>query len=81
MANTVRLQPISMIRPTRENIYTPLRKIKEIGQVEFLANYADHACTIQVSFEEDGISNPHSITAYGFGLDCWYIVLEYKEDE
>ena len=77
MADIVRLQPISMIRPTRENIYAPcrLRKIKEIGQVEFLANYADHACTIQVSFEEDGISNPQPITAYGSGLDCWYIVL------
>jgi hypothetical protein len=72
----VTLQPITMVIPTREAIYAPsrLKQPKVISDTEFLARYADHPRPILVSFEQDGKSNPQTVTAYGYGLDCWYIV-------
>lgn len=72
----VTLQPIAMVTPTKECIYAPsrIKQSKVIPYTEFLEKYADNFKLIKVSFEPDGKSNPQSITAYGFGLDCWYIV-------
>lgn len=74
------MKPITMVRPTRDFIYTPsrLRPSKEIEYSEFVERYADHPRNIKVSFDEDGISNPQPTTAYGFGLDAWWIVEEDK---
>lgn len=71
------LQPIAMVRVTRGCIYAPsrLRPAKHISESDFLAHYADHARPVLVSFEADGVSNPRRVTAYGRGLDCWYIVV------
>lgn len=77
MSQQVTLQPIAMVTPTKEGIYAPSRvsQSKTIDYEEFLEKYADHCKTIRVSFAADGKSNPETVTAYGFGLDCWYIVV------
>lgn len=71
------LQPIAMVIPNRQGIYalSKISPVKEISYTEFLAKYADHPRPILVSFDPDGKSNPRLATAYGFGLDCWYIVV------
>jgi hypothetical protein len=70
------LQPVTMLRPNAQFIYAPskLRPVKRISEREFVTCYAGSAQAIQVSFEADGVSNPQPVTAYGRGLDCWYIV-------
>ena len=72
-----RLQPIAMVRPNGQGIYAPsrIRSIKEMSESEFFERYFSNGQprAIQVSFEEDGLSNPQLVTAYGYGLDCWYI--------
>jgi hypothetical protein len=75
---TVRLQPIAMVRPSRDCIYVPsrIRPVREVSEKEFLKRYAHTPRAMLVSFEADGVSNPQRVTAYGFGLDCWYIVSE-----
>lgn len=77
----VTLQPIAMVTPTAEDIYAPSRisKSKQISYVEFLAKYSDHPRPIMVSFAPDGKSNPQPTTAYGVGMDCWYIVADHVE--
>jgi len=81
MAETITMQPIAMIRPTRECIYAPCRlsPVREISNAEFLEKFADRPHVIQVSFEPDGVSNPQPVTAYGFGLSCWYIIYAVGE--
>jgi len=71
----VTVQQIAMTRPTKEFIYTPSRPPVQICQAEFLEKYADDPHVIQVSFANDGISDPQPLTAYGNGLDCYYIVV------
>lgn len=76
-AGMITLTRIAMRVPTRQCIYAPSKTRPEprrITEAEFMARYADHAHAAMVSFEPDGVSNPQSITAYGFGLDCWWIV-------
>lgn len=70
------LIPVVMVRPSRECIYTPSRlsNPKEISKAAFLEKYADYPRSMLVSFEADGFSNPKTVTAYGRGLDCWWIV-------
>lgn len=75
------LQPISMRIPNNEGIYfrSKIRPLKEIAYEEFLSKYADHPQGIRVCFDEtlswsDSIQESELITAYGYGLDCWYIV-------
>lgn len=72
----IKLIPVVMATVTRECIYAPsrLRKPMVISYEEFLKKYAEYAHSIQVSFEPDGKSNPQLVTAYGHGLDCWYII-------
>jgi hypothetical protein len=76
----MKLQPIVMVTPTRECIYAPnrLELPREIPEREFVEKYADHPIMILVSFEPDGKSNPQQVTAYGHGLDCWYILSDVK---
>lgn len=79
MANIVTLQPIAMIRPNSRRVYAPSRinPMKEMSESEFFKRYLERGRPrgIWVSFEPDGVSNPQLTTAYGLGLDCWYIVI------
>lgn len=74
--STVTLQPIAMIVPNIQGIYAPSRiqQKKTISQTEFMEKFADNPYAILVSLADDGISNPQHLTAYGHGLDCWYLV-------
>ena len=75
------LQPVTMRIPNSTGVYSPsqLRPVKEISYQEFLTRYADHPIGIWVCFDETPSSSTileRSVltTAYGIGLDCWYIV-------
>lgn len=74
MSGKVTLTPLAMVTPNGQGVYAPsrLRQPKEI-EYKFIKRYADHPRRILVSFEPDGVSNPQVMTAYGFGLDCWYL--------
>ncbi len=78
---TVTLQPIAMVIPTKQGIYASSRieQKKTIPYREFLTNFADNPRSILVSFATDGKSNPQLTTAYGKGLDCWYIIDEVRQ--
>lgn len=74
----VTLHRVSMVVPTTDCIYAPSRidtELKRLSECEFLERYADGAQCMLVSFEDDGFSNPQRVTAYGYGLDCWWIVV------
>ena len=72
---TVTLQHVAMVVPTAEFIYAPDGwPAKELDYTEFLEKFADRPHVVQVSFADDGFSDPQPMTAYGFGLDCWYIL-------
>lgn len=75
------LQPIAMRIPNRHGVYSldKLRPKKEINYREFLTEYSDQPRKIRVCFNE--VLSPSTIlqqsefvTAYGYGLDCWYII-------
>jgi hypothetical protein len=73
----IKMARVAMLRPSRECIYAPSRlqpAQKTIPYTEFLERYADYPRVIQVSFADDCLSNAQPVTAYGRGLDCWYIV-------
>ena len=73
--HVVRLQHIAMLQPTAEFIYAPDGwPAKKFDYAEFLEKFADRPHVIQVSFADDGVSDPQPVTAYANGLDCWYIV-------
>lgn len=63
------LQPVTIKKPGKQDVYSAskLRPQKEISCNEFLAKYADNARVINY--------NNSFITAYGYGLDCWYIII------
>lgn len=71
----VKLTRIAMVTPNSKGVYASSRQTgsKIISQEEFNAKYADSARSIEVSSARDGVSNPCRTTAYGSGLDCWYI--------
>ncbi len=76
------LQPIAMRVPNSHCVYSPtkLRAKKEIRYEEFLSFYALHPRGVRVCFDEfpdpaTVFEKSELITAYGFGLDCWYIVV------
>lgn len=80
-SDTVILQPVVMRIPNRHGIYSPSKFTpkKEISYEKFLSRYADHPRRIRICFDE--IPSPDTllqkselVTAYGFGLDCWYII-------
>lgn len=71
----VTLRRISM-RSYHDFIYSPSTRnpIKRtISHQEFVKEYKGHSAVIQVSFDKDRVSNPLFITAYGWGLDVWWI--------
>lgn len=77
----VTLQPIVKRIPNNFNVYFPskLRPKKEISYEEFLSRYAQHPTGIYVCFLEspsvdEMIQKSKYVTAYNFGLDCWYII-------
>ena len=80
--DVVILQPITMRIPNNYDIYFPskLRSKKEINYEEFLLRYADTPKKVRVCFDISPslnaiLQNSRIITAYNFGLDCWYIVV------
>jgi hypothetical protein len=76
MINTITLQPIALLVPNSQFVHAPLhnRPPRQLPAAEFRARYADEPRAIRVSFAADGVSNPQRVTAYGRGLDCWWIV-------
>lgn len=70
----ITLQLIVMTRPNGDGIYSvsKLRPCKRVSQQEFMERYADNARAIKVSMNG---GDPQLMTAYGYGLDCWYIVI------
>lgn len=78
------LQPVAMRIPNSHGVYSPskLRSKKAMSYEEFLARYANHPRAIRICFDETPSSatifeRSESITAYGLGLDCWYIITGY----
>lgn len=67
----ITLQPVSMIRPNSEGIYAPDGGRIEMDEGQF-ERY--QPLDIMVSFAPDGYENPQQVTAYSYGLDCWYII-------
>lgn len=67
------LTPLAMRVPNRKGIYalSKLRKSKVISSDEF-SYYT--SVNMLVSHESDGISNPELVDAWGYRLDCWYLV-------
>lgn len=68
-----KLTPLAMRVPNSRGVYAPSRlsKPKVIDFLTFMLNY--NSIEALVSFENDGLSNPEKTTAYGYGLDCWYL--------
>jgi hypothetical protein len=78
----VTLQPLAMRIPNKYGIYAPskLRPLKKISYEEFLSRYADYPRALRVCFHEASSSQvllekSEWVTAYGFGLDCWYRII------
>jgi hypothetical protein len=82
------LQPVAMRVPNSHGVYSPskLRSKKAMSYEEFLAQYANHPRAIRICFDETPSSTTifersELITAYGLGLDCWYIIAGYYSAE
>jgi hypothetical protein len=76
------LQPVTMRIPNRHSVYSPsrLRPRKKVSYDEFLVRYANHPHGIRICFDETPspatiFERSELVTAYGYGLDCWYIVV------
>lgn len=81
------LQPVAIRIPNSHNVYSPsqLKPQKVLSYEEFLACYADRPKEIRVCFDEIPslatiYEKSELVTAYGFGLDCWYIIVA-RENE
>jgi hypothetical protein len=81
-AGTVILQPVAMIIPNRYGVHSQneLKPQKLLTYEEFLSQYADHPRRIRICLDETVPSDTilqrsDLVTAYGSGLDCWYVVL------
>ena len=68
----IKLIPLAMRVPNSQGIYTLSKhsKPKKINQSDFIKY---NGVDIKVSFHKDGISNPQTMTAYAYGMDCWYL--------
>jgi hypothetical protein len=82
------LQPVAMRVPNSHSVYSPskLRSPEAVSYEEFLARYANHPRAIRICFDETPSSTTifersELITAYGLGLDCWYIIAGYYSAE
>ena len=68
------LQQVAMVVPNGDGVYAPTRKpVRFSGRLEDL-----NRASILVSFEPDGVSSPERVAAYGWGLKCWYIVVDRR---
>lgn len=72
----VTLTPVAMVVPNEAGVYalSRIRKPKQITEKKFNERYASNPIDILVSFAPDGVSEPQTITGYGYGLDAWYIL-------
>jgi hypothetical protein len=68
--------------PNSYDVYSlsQLRPLVVVSDKEFLARYANHPVGVRVCFDEAPIpativQRSEFVTAYGFGLDCWYVVV------
>jgi hypothetical protein len=70
----ITLQPIAMLTPNSAFVYQPSRvsPVKEVSESEFLQCYADGAMALRVSMDGKHVE---IVTAYGGGLDCWYVIV------
>lgn len=68
--NTITLIPLAIRKPGGGYTLSKNREPKRVTMEYFLTRFADNPRVITVSI--DGHTKP--ITAYGFGLDCWWIV-------
>ena len=83
MTDKITLQPVSMRIPTTRGIYQPskLRPKKTIPYKEFLERYADYPIKMLVCFNDttdyDTVNREAVVTtAYGYGLDVWYAIVD-----
>jgi hypothetical protein len=62
----MKLSQLVQVVPNSKDIHAPSRNLSdvEMSSEEFVANYADKGKAMQVSLNDDGISNPQTITAY-----------------
>jgi hypothetical protein len=82
---TVILQPVAMRIPNSHGVYSPsqLKPLRIVSYEEFLTLYATHPRGIRVCFDESPtlttiLEQSELLTAYGLGLDCWYVVAAYS---
>ena len=86
IGDTVLLQPIILRFSNKHNVYSisKLKPQKLLSEKEFLSKYADYPRLVSVCFDEEVLSDEmmfqksELITAYNFGLGCWYIVIPHK---
>ena len=76
------LQPLAMRIPNIHGVYSPseLSPKKTLSDKEFSSHYANYSISMRVCFDESQspeelMQRSEIVTAYGFGLDCWYIVV------
>jgi hypothetical protein len=79
----VTLQPLAMRVFIPHGIYSPsqIRPNIRISYHDFLKRFADHSTLIRVCFDEEPMEdtiweNSQPVTAYGYGIDGWYLVVE-----
>lgn len=76
----VKIIPVAMVKPNRACIYAPSRIRQSFWTKRTnLQAISNHSKEIQVSFAEDGISDPEYMTAYGYTWYCWFIVAPEEE--
>jgi hypothetical protein len=78
------LKPITMRIPNTYNVYSPskLRSQKVVPYEEFLDQFANQPLGIRFCIDDPPCASTifersKLTTAYGFGLDCWYIIVDY----
>ncbi len=78
----ITLQPLTMRIFNSQGIYflSKLNPKKTVSYQEFLLRYADHPLKMRVCLDEKPsfttmLQKSEFVTAYGFGLDCYYIVV------
>lgn len=81
------LQPVVMRIPNSHNVYSlsQLRPKIEVNYEKFLSQYAKHPRGIRICFDEKStpdtiLQKAELVTAYGYCLDCWYIVVSNAVD-
>lgn len=79
LATNYLLTPLAMRVPNSRGIYALSKLSKpKIISIDQFARF--NSVEMLVSFEIDGISGPVLTTAYGYGLDCWYLAELVTQD-